>query len=422
MQMFEIRIPVIFEREVIFINPPTPLSPFDTPLTTVSSDLGSIFFYFDEWDLIGDNIVGDPPSGFSSVFIHFIPRDLPDDIQKLFMQGDDRTAKALFYDNNTPEIISLRNMVTIVNPNETEEEFSERRKAQETIKNREDEIRSESEACCAFVFSQTEVATYFHKLGQFIIKTTRQFLEILRTKYNQYLIPDRPLLNWGTGYWLLAEGTLQDGGEQDSSNTVSPIIKPVSGYHFLPEDQIKEISPAFLRELLKKNEHPNSYNLPSIEAKSWSEISKHITEDTKPTISEVLIATAFGECEPYSGNPRLGLIEAVVALEIEVKTLMKLSLARYQISSSAVERIVRETPLADLTSVWIRREIPTDQASISQDIFSKCAVAVHERNELIHHSRRNIAAQRAQEHIQVIAQLVEVIRQIRQERFGNDVD
>jgi hypothetical protein len=263
----------------------------------------------------------------------------------------------------------------------------------------------------------------FFEVGTTLLNTTQRFLEVLRLYYNQYLLPDRPVLNWSIGHWLLSDNAMLDRVNTTSEGADRQIVRSVSGYHYLPEEQIREMSSPFLNRLFTNNTgHIRRYNTPSVSVSAWPEISRRITETTKPNLSEVLIATAFGECEPHLGNPRLGLIEAVVALEIEVKTLMRLSLGKYGISNSAIDRIVRETPLADLTSVWIQREIPEGAEKVPQEIFVKCATAIRERNELIHHSRRNISPQRAQEHIKAIAQLVEKIRQIRHDSFSSSED
>jgi hypothetical protein len=117
----------------------------------------------------------------------------------------------------------------------------------------------------------------------------------------------------------------------------------------------------------------------------------------------------MGECDADLGNARLGLIEAVTALEVEVKKLMSLRLRLYGVSKSAVDRIVRETPLADLATAWIRRELQ-GLDSPADIIFQRCAEAIHERNELIHHERRAIAVSRARAHVEAIADVTRLAR------------
>lgn len=100
-----------------------------------------------------------------------------------------------------------------------------------------------------------------------------------------------------------------------------------------------------------------------------------------------------------------------------MKSLMKASLESYGISDNAIERIVKETPLADLTSVWIRREISEgDETGIDVSLFDKCARAIHERNILIHRQQRNISRARALEYVVAIEQLLEGVRRLRQRR------
>ncbi len=68
--------------------------------------------------------------------------------------------------------------------------------------------------------------------------------------------------------------------------------------------------------------------------------------------------------------------------------LMKVALEVYGISDNAVERRVKETPLAHLASVLIRRERPEgDESGIDDDLFNKYAQTIHERNLLTERQR-----------------------------------
>src|SRR5262249_53073840 len=200
----------------IFIDPPAPLSPFVAPIIPIQTALGDVLFYFDEWDTIGDNIAGEPPSGYASFFVHFVPDNVPNAVEALFLVDDRSVANALFWNSNQSDLVALRNRATNVKSNETPEEFAERKKAQAVLQERERELQVKSEKFCDSVFSNSEIATYFLEVGATLQNITQRFLEVLRLYYNQYLLPDRPVLNWSYGHWLLSESVVLDRNDKTS--------------------------------------------------------------------------------------------------------------------------------------------------------------------------------------------------------------
>ena len=238
------------------------------------------------------------------------------------------------------------------------------------------------------------------------------FFEILKVSYQQYLVPHRPTVGW-FGDWLFREDIAK------SLDTHAPaqsglLRRGTDGQ--LPEGTVRQISQAFIDRLFPSAPSPErvDYYKP-VQPSAWSQIAQRVEDYAvhKPTLSEILIATAHGQCDGELGSPRLGLIEAVVALEIEVKKLMHDSLARYGLSKSMIDKIVRSTPLADLVAVWILREMPEEDWQ-DNTLHRRCAEAVHERNLLLHRERRGISVERARQHIRTIAELVDKARRKRE--------
>jgi hypothetical protein len=96
------------------------------------------------------------------------------------------------------------------------------------------------------------------------------------------------------------------------------------------------------------------------------------------------------------------VIEVIIALEIVIKRTMHATLARFGVSKSAIDRIVRETPMADLVGIWLRPHIPESE----YPTLEKCTEAIRQRNELIHHERRSLSFERAVEHVTAVAKLI----------------
>ncbi len=397
--MFELQLRIVFAREIIFIEPPAPLSPMTA--SVLQTDLGRILFYFDRWESRGDNLPGDPNSGYQSIFVHFIPDNVPDAVERLFDINSIEFKDGIAYSEDIPEIKELEERVMFAPFPEPPDHRAKRRQAWVDLEEYRSRLLQRSAEVCAHVLTQREVASYFEAMSKTLQDAVYRFLEILRIQYHQHLIPDRPFINWLKGAWLV-------GSEIERFKEYA---EEANDYAFRVE-YAHEILTAFLNQLFPTK--LESGIVQAIKPSAWAGITNSIQSGDEPALSEVLIATAFGLCDPELGNPRLALIESVIALEIEVKKLMQAALKKYRISNNAIDRIVRETALADLVSVWIRREIwKGDEAEVS-DLYEKCARAIHERNELVHRERRKISNERAREYINAISKLVEKARQIRQ--------
>jgi hypothetical protein len=420
---FELRLQVDFPQDVIFIEPPVPVSPLDTVRPQIQTELGKIYIYFSNFDAPVGNAPGDPSTSASTFYVHFIPGDVPPAVEQLLAAPSSELARGLIDDPFDPRIVELEKEHGFgIRVPEPPEEYKRRKHIESLLNELYGELERQSKAQCARIFSDPELSSYFTGMGKVIGTTTQSFLEILRLKYRQYLIPDRAEIHWTFGYWVLPESILSpDWIRRRKEGTTGVmdgnLINFDSGVSDANVDErVMPATKAFLDRILPSGESGDS---PAVKPGDWPEIADQITKGgmPKPDLSEVLIATALGECDPRMGNPRLGLIEAVVALEVEVKSLMKDALKQYGIGDKAIERLVKETPLADLTSVWIRREIPEGvESAFDNTLLEKCAKAIIERNLLIHRRQRSISRDKALEYILAIAELLENVTRWREAR------
>jgi len=412
-QPFELRLRVAFSREVIFVAPPVPNSPAYPSAPRVKIPLGSVVFYFDNWDIPGGNEEGAPTWGYDSILVHFVPETVPPAVSLLFSTVNHELIDALFWDPNHPSLAVFSHLVSIP-LDETDSERARRLENESARRDVESGLTRRCEEACDRLFAKPEIAEYFRDLSQSLDIATQRFLEVLRLRYQQVLIPDRPKLDWMNGHWILAEAVVPRFAV---TKPVPPSFTTiVSGYELAPEERVKEVSQPLLRRLFGNRGSDVPAVCGSVHETDWSEIARQIQDwgSTKPPLSEVLIATALGQCDVLSGNPRLAIIEAIVALEIEVKASMTLALKKYRISKAAIDRVVRETPLSDLVSVWIRREALTDSSlTPKEDTYARCNDAIHLRNELIHHSKRTLSSEYALELVQAVAAIVTWARQMR---------
>ena len=409
---FELRLQVDFPQDVIFIEPPVPTSPYDSFTPVIQNELGEICFYFSTFDVPIDNESGADPAYASSFYVHFVPSDVPSSVELLLETPSHAWARGIYDDPFDPRLVELQEKRGFaVSNSEPLEEYTRRKQAESQLNSYYGELEQQSKALCVQIFRDPELSSYFTKLGELIQTTTQRFLELLRLKYRQYLIPDRAEIHWTSGYWVLPESVITPDWEKRRKDGTRGVMDGnLFNFGQGVNERVMPATRAFLDRILPRQESRVEH---VVKPTDWVEITDQIMRGgtSKPSLSEVLIATALGECDPRMGNPRLGLIEAVVALEVEVKSLMKDALKQYGISDTAVERIVKETPLADLTSVWIRREIPEGaESEFDNTLLDKCARAINERNLLIHRQQRNISRDKALEYVLAIAELLKQLR------------
>jgi hypothetical protein len=291
-------------------------------------------------------------------YVHFMPARVPHSVERILATPTHEWVRGLYddpFDLRTVELKKERGFaVTIPEP---PDERERRLLIEAQLDNHQATLEQESELLCAQIFTDGDLSAYFNQVGNFIHQTTECFLELLRLKYCQFLIPDKPKIHWTSGYWVLPLSVLSPEWRRKREEGFAGVMDG-NLYNFgdSVHERVMPATRAFLDRILPRPEIDVS---PTVKPEDWSEIADQITQGVflKPELSEVLIATALGECDPRMGNPRLALVEAVVALEIEVKSLMKDALKQYGLSDTAIERLVQENPLADLTSAWVRREI-----------------------------------------------------------------
>jgi len=383
---FELRLLISYPMEVVVAESPVATSPISPHVPRLVTDMGSLYIYFDEWDVEAD------VSAFDGLFIHFIPSDPPASVAELFMSPPSRYVAGLFWDPNSRELDGKR-----------------------------EELLAASRRHVDELFAEPVLSGYFAALAELLTSRARSLIEILRLDYGQYLLPDTQSVRWSSGHWILPEGSaiaLEQRKQLHESGMRAGIV---SGYHLVPEERIAEVAPAFLERLgvQRRPQQPSGGGSPALRGSDWPNIVARLGERSKTTeLSRVLMATAHGQCYSGLGEPRLALVAAVAALEMEVKALMERSLRQYGIGKSAVDHIVRETPLSDLASVWIRREVsPSLVADCGDDVFHKAARAIRDRNELVHLQRRRITWEHVIDHVRVLDQLTTLARE---SRVGSD--
>jgi hypothetical protein len=170
-------------------------------------------------------------------------------------------------------------------------------------------------AKCDSIFKDPTLGPYFRELGTTLRDVIIRFLRILKTSYGQTLLPDLPVLTANT-YWTLPDGLTRSVEDTLLDRLLSLRSWADAGDHVRP-----------------------------IEPTDWPRIGEALADNREPPFSEVLLASALGQCDPDLGNPRLAVIEAICALEIEVRDLLSLKLESLGLSSSAADRVMIVNPL-----------------------------------------------------------------------------
>jgi hypothetical protein len=373
---FQLRLLLTFPHEVFYIAPPVPMDPEEGP--QITSEIGRVAFYFDRWE------ERKPITTAARFYAHFIPSVFPSELD-LALTTDGHPYASALYSWKSPEEDELSHSLWSTTQNETPEILATRRRTNDGLQELRLEHIKHMEQVCDQLFADLVLGHYLKKVGGYIKEVIRDFLIILKVEYGQYLVPSALPYTTAGSHWILADGMVYTVGN------------------------------IFLDRLLRLRSWDNAGSMSTlIESHHWSEITARLEVGSQPPFSEVLLASAKGECDPGLGNPRLALIEAVAGLEMEVKKLMTLRLKGYGISRTAVDRIVRETPLADLATAWIQRELGQHAAEVDQMLYRRCAEAIHERNELIHHERPNLSLGRALQHVEVLGKLTRLAREVRE--------
>jgi hypothetical protein len=379
---FQLALLLSFPREEFYIAPPVPLDLEEGP--QITSEIGRIAFYFDAWDAPRPNQEGGHPITVDAFFAHFMPSTFPPELDRALTTEGHPYTSAL-YSWESPEEKELRHYLQHPEESESPRHLAICRRKEARLQELWRDHQKHVNQVCDQLFDDPVLGHYFKELRDRLRKAIRDFLTILRIEYGQYLIPSTLPSTTGRKHWVLSSGIMREVGD------------------------------IFLDRLLGLRRWGSPGNISKlIESHHWPDITARLEAGSQPPFSEVLLASAKGECDPDLGNPRLALIEAVAGLEVEVKQLMALRLQDYGISKTAVDRIVRETPLADLATNWIRRELGERAAELDQALYRRCAEAIHERNDLIHNERPNLSPGRALQHLEVLGKLTRLAREVRE--------
>jgi len=229
-----------FPREVFHIAPPVPLTRADGP--QVASEFGRIAFYFDRWDAPDPNRAGGPRAMADAFYTHLVARAVPVKLDLALTVPDHPYTSALYAD-----------------PGEDDEP---------------DDL-ARAEELCDRLFGDPALEDYLGRLGEHIRGTIVHFLTILRVGYGQYLIPDGLPVSTARKHWVLPGGTE------------------------------REVSDTFLARLLglRRWDDPGDINEP-IQPQHWPEIAARLGARRAPPFSELLLASARGQCETRSWGTR----------------------------------------------------------------------------------------------------------------------
>jgi hypothetical protein len=233
-----------------------------------------------------------------------------------------------------------------------------------------------AEELCDRMFGDPALEDYLARLGEHVLETIVNFLTILRVGYGQYLIPRGLPVTTARNHWVLADGTR------------------------------REVSDIFLDRLLglRRWDDPGDIN-DALQPEHWPEIAARLGARRTPPFSEILLASALGQCDPDLGNPRLALVEAVGALEVEAQALMAVSARRNGVARPGA------TPHARLA--WIRQHLGR-AAGVDDALYRRCAQALRDRDALAEREVRALAPEQVRAHVEALGQLTRLARRVRE--------
>jgi hypothetical protein len=332
-----------FPREVFQVAPPVPVTLAEGP--QIASEFGRIGFYFDDWDAPDPNREGGPPAMTDVFYTHLAlaARAIPEKLDFALTVPGHPYASAVCSD-----------------PGEDDEP---------------DDVARADELCDR-LFGDPALGDYLGRLGEHILGTIVAFLTILRIGYGQYLVPRGLPVTTARKHWVLA------GGAQ------------------------REVSDAFLDRLLglRRWDAPGDINEP-VQPEHWPEITARLGTRRAPPFSEVLLASARGQCDPELGNPRLALVEAVGALEVEARAIMSLSARRNGAGWPGA------TPHARLA--WIREQLG-GAPGVTDALYRRCMQAIRDRDALAEQEGRDLAPEQVRAHVEALGRLTRLARRARE--------
>ena len=383
---FQLALLLKFPREVFHLAPPLPLGPEQGP--RITSEIGQVAFYFDDWDAPHPNRAGARPVTVDTFFAHFIPQTFPAAIDQALTTDGHPHASVLYRWESAEEEAKHRTFEWSDEDEDDGEDDEapgtspEREWAEERLR----ELRREhARQACDRLFADPALGGYLGAVGRRMREAIRDFLTVLKTEYGQLLIPRTWPITTARNEWVLPDGSR------------------------------REVAEVFVDRLLGLRSFADAGDINTlVEPHHWPEIAARLAAGRRPPALEVLLASARGECDPDLGNPRLALIEAVTVLEAEVKKLVALRLRSHGIGRAAAARVVRETPLADLAAAWIRGEAGLRATAADQAHYDRCAEAIRECHVLIRHERDDLSPGRARQHVDALGELARRARAARQ--------
>lgn len=360
MDLITLSAELVFPTEYLRVAPPVPDR--RERALSLTWHQGRLFVWFSDWDIRSN----DPEEGdevFESMLVEAEFTEYPTQLLALA----------------EPESTVWGEVIDWVRSNKHQQAYQAatnaqyRGQAQIEWESKRKELSAAAKAAASRWLSDDSLGEFLRESAKELNAVIRRLLEFLRIKHGQSAIPDPPRFTWRQVYFALPGGVAQSLSGEAVDEWLN--VKPNSGTESL------------------------SSTLSLVE---WPQIASALQAGWKPGLVDILLANARTECSVAFGNPRLAVIEAITALEIIIKRVMHVTLVRHDVSKSAIDRIVRETPMGDLVGIWLRPYIPQSEFPT----LEKCAEAIRDRNELIHHERRSLSFKRAVEHVSAVTSLI----------------
>ena len=262
---FQLALLLTFPREVFHLAPPLPLNLEQGP--RITSALGQVAFYFDEWDAPNPNRVGGAPVTVDAFFAHFVPSAPPPDLERALTTEEHPYAPALYRWGSVEEERERGTTRWLDEGEDGEEEKgSERSTGREWAEARLLELRrDDTRHVCDRLFADPVSGRYLRGVGDCMREAIRDFLTLLKTEFGQYLIPRTLPVTTARNQWILPDGT------------------------------VREVGDIFLSRLLGLRSFADAgdINRP-IEPRHWPDIAARLEGNRRPQPLEVLLASARG--------------------------------------------------------------------------------------------------------------------------------
>ena len=198
---FQLALLLKFPREVFHLGPPLPLSLEQGP--RITSALGQVAFYFDDWDAPSPNRVGGPPVTVDAFFAHFVPSTPPPDLERALTTEEHPYAPRCI-GGNLSRRSGKRGKLSVVGRG-----WGGRGRLRMLGRPRMAEARllelrwDDTWRVCDRLFADPVLGRYLRAVGDCMREAIRDFLTLLKTEFGQYLVPRTLPVTTARNQWIL---------------------------------------------------------------------------------------------------------------------------------------------------------------------------------------------------------------------------